>query len=63
MLAFVTVNKGAGRPDFQQFALQTPSSLLTLFLNNSFIFVVSTLIDLLGGNGQFFEPLQSGETT
>ena len=63
MLAFVTVNEGGANR--QYFHLRATSRFLyyrPTSISYKFMFVVSSLIDLLGGDGQFTEVLGSGET-
>ena len=60
MLAFVTVNEGAGWSYFHDFTTSSFRFYRPASFYKKFMFVVSSLIDLLGGDGQFIEALQSG---
>ena len=62
MLAFVTVNEGAGWSYFHEFTTSSFRFYRPASFYKKFMFVVSSLIDLLQGNGQFTEMLGSGET-
>ena len=62
MLTFVTVNEGAGLPYFHEFITLSLRFYRPTSFYKKFMFVVSSLIDLLGGNGQFNDMLGSGET-
>ena len=62
MLTFVTVNEGMGLPYFHEFNTSSLRFYRPTSFYKKFMFVVSSLIDLLYGNGQFNDVLGSGET-
>ena len=64
MPAFVTVEKeGVDRPNFHQFSTSSLLFYWSTSFYKKFIFVVSSFIDLLLGNGQFTGDLAVGEST